>query len=167
MAIKEIDFQELVEAAKKDVPVQLSEGWLDIRVKNLTPGEFYIVPLYLWCEEDREVEVKILSASGQALSASYNFKVGRQLNGNGADEWLNKRYKLNEERHNGEGRIIIGSDVDAEHPLLVVAAPLTSKKLRRKKLADEGKCPDCSTKGHWIRLSLCCPNDDCPTGAFG
>jgi len=139
----------------------LSESWMSIQVKELTPGDFYITPFYFWAPKDRPVTVKIFKAgSFLEVATSRSFNVGPRDDMAGVNKWTEKRYRLDEERQDGSAFMTIGwkefDDVKGI-PLTVLAGPLTSKKLRQEALIADGKCPQCKAEGHWQAMAMVCP----------
>lgn len=153
--MKPLKFEALVQAAQSNKPIQVLAGTAAvIEVNNLNPGQFYVAPFLFWAQTPRLLSVVLEDPNekGKVLK-NWNFTVG-ETNIIGDNPWVSKRYKLNDERHNGSATFIISSH--GQDSFMLAAAPLTSKKIRRQRLIDQGRCPDCGKKGYWASLALVC-----------
>lgn len=156
-------YDTLVKAAEDNKPVIVKGDWLLVRVENLNPKDFYVAPLLFWANKERPLTIQILDPDDpDTIIKQWSVKIGQR------HDWTRKRYKLNGDRQNGKALFRIGwPRKDAKNPtdedFTLCAGRLTSKKLKRQRAIDAGVCPECGTKGDWIRLALCCPTH----GAFG
>jgi len=156
-------YDDLIEAANADAPIEVTNEWLEINLDNLKRGAFYVAPVYFWAQEDRPLQFNIMKpgTDKQQVIFSKDMMVGRQLDKLGKDQWVAKRYKLDKSRHNGAAKIYVGwpanhPDKKAEVPFKIIAAPLTSKQLQRQTRIDAGLCPTCSKPGEWLAMAMVC-----------
>jgi len=149
------DFEELVQAHENPLEVN---RWLILSFSGLIVGAEYLVTLYFWCPEERPVETQILAADTDKVLKDFKFNVGRQLNEAGGDQWLEKRYKLDETRHNGSAKFKVGLQAGKEHPFFnIYAAPLKLSRDKRRELVAAGCCPECGKPGYWHTMAMLCP----------
>ena len=146
-------YEELVQAAQNNKPLEVDTNWVGVEVPDLKIGEFYVAPMMFWAKELRSLTVQILDpANNGDVLKQWSFYIGQSTT-----DWTIKRYKLDSSRHSGTGYFRIGSDEKDVAGFTICAAPLTSKKIRHKKAIDQGVCPECGAKGEWISLALSCP----------
>lgn len=156
-------YNDLIEAADANAPLEVTSEWLIVTLDNLKRGAFYVAPLYFWAQEDRPLQFNIMkpgTTKGEVIF-SKDMVVGRQQDKLGKDQWAAKRYKLNKGRHNGRAEMYIGwpndhPDKKTEIPFKIIAAPLTSKQLLRQNKIDSGLCPDCGKPGEWVTMAMVC-----------
>lgn len=139
-------------------PVVVAGDWINIRVRELTPGEFYVAPFYLWAPKSRDCTVQIYRAGSTSnIVLTKKFKIGPNTDSRGNPAWISKRYKLNSERHDDSAYIRIGGTGHGGVPFNIYADELTSKSLVKRKLRDKGLCPTCGQEGYWHSLAKVCP----------
>lgn len=154
-------YQDLIDASNKDTPIEVVGESIVVRVENLRKGGFYVAPLYFWAQEERPIRVEIAKPGTKGeVGFSKDFIIDRSLNNEGKDQWVCKRYKLDKSRHNGTAVIHIGwpstEKVPATTSFKLIAAPLTSTKLRKLLLSDAGLCPECGEPGSWQAMAMVC-----------
>lgn len=138
-------------------PVVVEGDWLHIHVRNLTPGEFYVAPIFLWAPKTRPLKVEIYKAGSKSdIALRKEIKIGPQMDDKGNPTWIAKRYKLNSERHNGSAYMRLGYP-NSKVPFNIYAEELTSKAIAKRKLRDQGKCPTCGKEGYWHCMAMICP----------
>lgn len=154
-------YQDLIDAGNKDAPIEVVGESIIVRVENLRRGGFYVAPLYFWAQEKRPIRVEIAKPGTKGeVGFSKDFTVDRNLDKEDNDQWLCKRYKLNKSRHDGTAVLRIGwpstEKEVATSSFKLIAAPLTSKQLRKQMRTDAGLCPECGSPGTWQAMAMVC-----------
>ncbi len=154
-------YQDLIDASNKDTPIEVVGESIVVRVENMRKGGFYVAPFYFWSQEERPLRVEIAKPGTKGeIGFSKDFSIGRNLGKDGKDQWVCKRYKINKSRHNGTAVFRIGwpasEKVTASSSFKLIAAPLTSKRLRKQLRADAGLCPECGLPGSWQAMAMVC-----------
>lgn len=145
-------------------PHRVKTAWLGIIVRDLTPGDFYVMPFKLWASSGRPVRIEIyrgIPTKPTDPVFSRSFSVGPDGDERDPNSWESRRYRLDDERHDGSAYVRLGWAQDSKlfsggTDFWVFAEPLTSKKIRKKQRRDSGLCPECGLPGEWRAMAMVC-----------
>lgn len=143
-------------------PIQVKDGVLDVRVRNLDPLETYTAKFFLWAKGERPMRVEIFKPGGSSeIIKEFQFTLKPKLNSQGHGTWTIKKYGLAKIRQDGEARIVLGWPKDhptitTDIPFVVMADTLFDKGRSPVKRLAQGLCPQCGNPGRWVRMAMVC-----------